>query len=269
MQPPEPQQLQPLGHVRNGIRPPEPLPYNGIESYLELLPEFAGAAAGLEPGYVWVVTWLHELDGAGRLAATSPPAGRRGYLGSRSPTRLNPVGLTCARILAIEGLHIRVDAMDAYDGTPLLDLKPYVREFDTVFEPGDPAWRRQPNAALRLARNLRTVERFCGSPLTAAHIVGVRLASAVDPTLDRAVTDPALRWDCRAPAQTAAALLAIVGCALGSPRFQLTLITGDEPGSVTVTTPSGEQVTYRLEPNIPSDADALAGMPDDALFQRL
>ncbi len=269
MQPPEPQQLQPLGHVRNRIRPPEPLPYNGIESYLELLPEFAGAAAGLEAGYIWVVTWLHELDGAGRLAATSPATGRRGYLGSRSPTRLNPVGLTCARILSIEGLHIHVDALDAYDGTPLLDLKPYVREFDTVFEPGDPAWRRQPNAALRLARNWRTVERFCGSTLTAAHLVGVRLASALDPTLDRAVTDPTLQWDCRAPAQTAAALLAIVGCALGSPRFQLTLITEAEPGSVAVSTPSGEQVTYRLEPNIPSDVAALAGTPDDALFRRL
>ncbi|MBI2375592.1 MAG: tRNA (N6-threonylcarbamoyladenosine(37)-N6)-methyltransferase TrmO [Deltaproteobacteria bacterium] len=76
---------------------------------------------------IWIVSWL---DRGGTWAATvRPPRGdraRRGVFATRSPDRPNPIGLSAVRLLAVEGRHLRVEGIDLLDGTPILDLKPYV-----------------------------------------------------------------------------------------------------------------------------------------------
>jgi tRNA-Thr(GGU) m(6)t(6)A37 methyltransferase TsaA len=230
--------LQPIGYVRNEILNPAEVPYNGAPSSLELLPEYAAAANGLEPGYIWVVTWLHQSE---RVAARDHSGAARGSFASRTPTRLNPVALTAARFLKREGTVLHVDALDVCDGTPLLDVKPYVREFDCVFGPAEPAWRRASQTEQRLARIARTIERFCG-PLTPALAVAARLALAVDRDLDLPVNSPEIHWECHGPLEIAAGIQAVAGAPLGSPRFRL----GLDEGVIRATAAAGKAVSYRL-----------------------
>jgi len=80
--------------------------------------------------FLFVLTWFHEAD-RGVLAAT-PPAEQRshGVFSTRSPDRPNPIGLCLVKLLELEGLVLRVQWLDAIDGTPVLDIKPCHRPLD-------------------------------------------------------------------------------------------------------------------------------------------
>ncbi len=54
----------------------------------------------------------------------------RGLFATRAPARPNPIGLSCVRLLGIEGGALRIGEVDILDGTPLLDIKPYVPHYD-------------------------------------------------------------------------------------------------------------------------------------------
>lgn len=96
-------------------------------------PEAVADLAGFD--YLWVVSWLHlnhharQGEGARGWRPTVTPPGEtvaRGLFATRAPHRPNPIGLSAVRIVAIEGLRIHVERIDLLDGTPVLDLKPYV-----------------------------------------------------------------------------------------------------------------------------------------------
>ncbi|MEJ2583007.1 MAG: TrmO family methyltransferase, partial [Acidobacteriota bacterium] len=53
-----------------------------------------------------------------------------GLFATRAPSRPNPIGLSIVRLLGIEGSTLRIEGVDLLDGTPVLDVKPFVREFD-------------------------------------------------------------------------------------------------------------------------------------------
>lgn len=250
-----PFKLEPIGYVRNEISAPGDIPYNGAASVLELLPQYLDASAGLEPGYIWVVTWL---DRAERVHARP---GGRGSFASRTPNRLNPVGLTAARLLRIEGERLYVDALDACEGTPLLDVKPYVREFDCVFGPADPAWRRAQLPEQRLARLVRTIERFCG-PLTAETALAARVALAADRDLDTAANSHDLVWECGCRVEVAAGIQAVCGAPLGSARFVL----GRDEGRVRVSLPGKKAVGYRLVSGVAGTAEEILALPEAELL---
>jgi tRNA-Thr(GGU) m(6)t(6)A37 methyltransferase TsaA len=93
------------------------------EAYLEGL---ADLAAGDE---VVVLTWLHRADRATLRVhpRDDPGAPLRGVFSTRSADRPNPIGLHPTRILAVDGLRLRVAALEAVDGTPIVDLKPVLR----------------------------------------------------------------------------------------------------------------------------------------------
>jgi tRNA-Thr(GGU) m(6)t(6)A37 methyltransferase TsaA len=78
--------------------------------------------------FLWVVTWFH-LNNSWR-ATIRPPRGpkgvTRGLFATRSPHRPNPVGLSACQIVRIVGHEIHVHGLDMLDGTPILDVKPYV-----------------------------------------------------------------------------------------------------------------------------------------------
>ena len=82
-------------------------------------------AAGAE--YV-LLTWLHAAD---RSTLTVHPRGdfdrpEQGVFTTRAPDRPNPIGLHRVRVVEVDGLRLRVDALEAIDGTPILDLKPVI-----------------------------------------------------------------------------------------------------------------------------------------------
>lgn len=104
-------------------------------------------AAGLDDldgfDYAWLLSWLHDDQEHPEPApmAQVPFLLRRtprpiGVFATRGPRRVNPIGLSLVRIVGIEGRLVRFGGVDLVDGTPILDLKPYVPAFDRP--PGEP-----------------------------------------------------------------------------------------------------------------------------------
>jgi tRNA-Thr(GGU) m(6)t(6)A37 methyltransferase TsaA len=84
--------------------------------------------------YLYVLWWANQAERD--LLHVVPPGEteERGVFCTRSPARPNPLGLSLVRILGQSGTSIRVQWLDAVDGTPLLDLKPYSAGIDCVRE---------------------------------------------------------------------------------------------------------------------------------------
>lgn len=126
---------RPIGVIHSpwtkGETAPRQPPENGAEGSVELLPELAPALADLE-GFerIWLLCLL-DRSGPWTFRATPPLNGRsHGLFATRSPRRPNPIGLSCVRLLRVDGPILRVDGLDMLDGTPLLDLKPYIPQLD-------------------------------------------------------------------------------------------------------------------------------------------
>jgi tRNA-Thr(GGU) m(6)t(6)A37 methyltransferase TsaA len=80
--------------------------------------------------YLFVLTWLNEAD-RGVLEATPPTEQlSHGVFSTRSPDRPNPIGLCLVQLLELKGAVMRVQWLDAIDGTPVLDIKPFHRSLD-------------------------------------------------------------------------------------------------------------------------------------------
>jgi len=110
---------------------------------LELDPAVIDAAALNDlDGFdrVWVLAWLH-LNRPEWPTRVRPPRGgpRRGLFSTRAPHRPNPIGLSAPRLLRVDGHTVHVAGLDLIDGTPLLDLKPYV-PFADAFPDAAAGW---------------------------------------------------------------------------------------------------------------------------------
>jgi tRNA-Thr(GGU) m(6)t(6)A37 methyltransferase TsaA len=100
------------------------------EAWLVFDPSVLDALDGLRVGdEVVLLTWLDRADREVlRVHPRGDPANPiQGVFSTRSPARPNPIGLHELRILEIDGLRVRVSALEAVDGTPVLDLKPALR----------------------------------------------------------------------------------------------------------------------------------------------
>jgi tRNA-Thr(GGU) m(6)t(6)A37 methyltransferase TsaA len=86
---------------------------------------------------IWLVWWF-DKNKTWRPRAMPPrgPAKRRGVFATRSPHRPNPIGLTCVPLINVDGLTLTVGPLDLMDGTPILDIKPYISTVDAFPESG-------------------------------------------------------------------------------------------------------------------------------------
>ena len=105
------------------------------EATLEVFPPFVDGLLGLDGfDYVWLVTWLDRAPDRHRLRLVPyllRSVGRTmGLFATRSPNRVNPLGLSLVRVLGVDGAVIRFAGVDIVDGTPVVDIKPYVSRFD-------------------------------------------------------------------------------------------------------------------------------------------
>jgi tRNA-Thr(GGU) m(6)t(6)A37 methyltransferase TsaA len=95
---------------------------------------------------IWVLTWFHEAGAhlTARTKVLPPRSGvRRGVLATRSPHRPNPIGLSAVPLERVEGLVLHVRGLDALDGTPVLDVKPYLPYAD-AFPDESSGWLARP-----------------------------------------------------------------------------------------------------------------------------
>lgn len=106
-------------------------------SSLELDPVYAPALAGLSVGQaVQVLYWVDRGERGLIVQSPAHAEGPRGTFSLRSPVRPNPIALATVVITGLEGATVGIDAIDAYDGTPLLDIKPWIASVDVP-----PGWR--------------------------------------------------------------------------------------------------------------------------------
>lgn len=97
------------------------------EGVLEILPEFAAGLQDIEGFSHLYVLWVFHAAGGGELLVTPPTDDRpHGVFATRAPRRPNPLGLTVVELLGRDGPRLRVRGVDMLDGTPVLDIKPYL-----------------------------------------------------------------------------------------------------------------------------------------------
>jgi tRNA-Thr(GGU) m(6)t(6)A37 methyltransferase TsaA len=128
--------LQPIGYVTTPFKSKYAAPRQPASAtkkstgIITLLPgrNFEQALADLSGfDYIWVIFWFHKNTNWKPMVL--PPHGgrkKRGVFSTRSPHRPNPVGLSLCRLIDIKGRTLRIESPDMLDGTPVLDIKPYL-----------------------------------------------------------------------------------------------------------------------------------------------
>ena len=140
--------LRPIGRVVQGPSCPPEEGWEGREARVEIDPAWAGALEGIEEfSHVWILWWLDRSGSLPEDLRVHPERReelpRVGILATRSPVRPNPLAMTVVALLGREGRWLRVRGLDACEGTPVLDVKPYLRRGDLVPEATVPAWLEQ------------------------------------------------------------------------------------------------------------------------------
>jgi len=130
-------EIHPIGLVKR----------QGDRAIIELRPELAPALEGLASfSHVWVFYWFHGNDRPEERATLKvhprrdPANPLTGVFATRAPVRPNLIGLTCCRIVSIKKNILEVEGLDALEGSPVLDLKPYIPRSDSLPEAQVPEW---------------------------------------------------------------------------------------------------------------------------------
>lgn len=130
-------EYRPIGVIHSPFARVEGMPIQpsrakGVEGLVEVFPEFQEGLRDLE-GFSHLILLYHFHMVSGYSLRVIPFLDKepRGVFATRAPKRPNPIGLSVVRLGRLEGGSLRVLDVDILDGTPLLDIKPYVPEFDS------------------------------------------------------------------------------------------------------------------------------------------
>ena len=141
-------ELTPIGYVRTTRTDPTDDNWDAETTRIELdASQFApDALLSLDRfSHVEVIYWFHHEEAAKPNLVARRPRGRAdwplvGIFAQRAKNRPNRLGLTVCKILKVDGLAVHVEGLDAIDGTPVLDLKPWMQGFAPRGEVREPAW---------------------------------------------------------------------------------------------------------------------------------
>lgn len=125
--------LKPIGYVRSSYTTTQQVPkglgakHDTAEGTIEILPEFERGLQDIEGFSHLFVIWAFDRAEGYDLVGKPPTDDRpHGVFATRSPRRPNPLGLTVVELLSREGALLHVRGIDMLDGTPILDIKPYM-----------------------------------------------------------------------------------------------------------------------------------------------
>jgi tRNA-Thr(GGU) m(6)t(6)A37 methyltransferase TsaA len=128
--------MKPIGLVRSPYQDSKQIPKglgarHDVDGVLEINPEFEPGLTDIEGFSHLFVLWAFDRSEGFELIG-QPPIDTRphGVFATRSPRRPNPIGLTVVELLRREGSRLHVRGVDMLDGTPILDLKPYLSSID-------------------------------------------------------------------------------------------------------------------------------------------
>lgn len=125
-------EMRPIGFIRSQYTDTSQVPKgcgakHEAEGFIEILEEFEEGLLDVEGFSHLFVIWVFDRAEGFELLGVPPTDTRpHGVFATRSPRRPNPLGLTVVRLLGREGRRLRVAGLDMLDGTPVLDLKPYL-----------------------------------------------------------------------------------------------------------------------------------------------
>ncbi|MFC1952088.1 tRNA (N6-threonylcarbamoyladenosine(37)-N6)-methyltransferase TrmO [Chloroflexota bacterium] len=136
--------MEPIGYVTNDIGSPIDYGWAKVESRIVLRENLETALLGLENlSHLLVVFWMHQAETP--MVLHRRPQSREdmpelGLLAQRAKHRPNPIGITTVPLVKITDNEITVRGLDAINGTPVLDIKPYYTHYDSPDEVQIPEW---------------------------------------------------------------------------------------------------------------------------------
>jgi tRNA-Thr(GGU) m(6)t(6)A37 methyltransferase TsaA len=141
--------LQAIGYVRSPIKttPKPEHDWSDVVSEIVIEPEFSAGLEGLEKySHLIVIFWAHKATDKSKMALRvryrgDPNLPEVGVFASRSLFRPNPLGMKVARLLERKDNILRVEGLDALDGTPVLDIKPFIPNNDAPEDAQAPQWK--------------------------------------------------------------------------------------------------------------------------------
>lgn len=124
--------LRPIGYVQTPV-PDEEIRFRRREAVANVVvaPELTEALEGIEAySHLFIIFWMHRIDPSAGIDLKVHPRGRTdlprvGLFATRTPHRPNPIGLAVVELLGRRDNVLTVRGLDAYNGTPVLDIKPY------------------------------------------------------------------------------------------------------------------------------------------------
>jgi tRNA (adenine37-N6)-methyltransferase len=138
--------LSSIGRVDSPVREAVDEKWGSVTSRIVLLPEYAGGLDGLNGfSHVIVVTYLHKATYEQSKHLKRRPRGLEsmplvGIFSQRAKDRPNPIGITAVKVVGVGNDYLEVQGLDAINGTPVLDIKPYYPQYDRIENPKIPEW---------------------------------------------------------------------------------------------------------------------------------
>jgi len=133
-------EYRPIGFISSPFTDPKGMPIQpsrarGVRGAVVVAPEYADGLADLEGfSHIILLCHLHRTRPFKLRVVPFLDTVKRGLFATRAPSRPNPIGLSVVRLMAVVDQRLEIEGLDLLDGTPVLDIKPYVGEFD---EPGE------------------------------------------------------------------------------------------------------------------------------------
>ena len=128
--------LKPIGIIHSPVKnvagaPIQPTAAKGIAGYVKIAPEYVDGLKDLEGfSHIILIYYFHLSQGYKLKVKPFLDNTERGLFATRAPKRPNPIGISIVKLKKIKRTILYIEDIDAVDGTPLLDIKPYVPEFD-------------------------------------------------------------------------------------------------------------------------------------------
>jgi len=129
-------EYRPIGIIHSPHKTPQgspiqPTAAKGIEGKIEVFPEFAEGLEDLAGfSHIFIIYHCHLSKAYSLRVKPFLDDNQRGLFATRAPARPNPIGISVVRLVKIDGQNMHIQDIDVVDGTPLLDIKPYVPAFD-------------------------------------------------------------------------------------------------------------------------------------------
>ena len=136
---------KPIGIIHSQFKeakgtPIQPTAADGIKATVEIFPEYAAGLTDIEAfSHVYLLYHFHLIKKSSLKVKPFMDDHLHGVFSTRAPGRPNPIGISIVRLIRLEENILHIQDVDIVDGTPILDIKPYVPEFD-VREVNETGW---------------------------------------------------------------------------------------------------------------------------------